>query len=48
MEAGDNGRPAEVCLSPGAVAPVVLREAYDTTSLRVDEAADVIVRALCR
>jgi Fic family protein len=47
MEA-DGGRPAEVCLSPGANAPVILRQEYRTASVRVDEAADVIVRALCR
>lgn len=48
MQPGDNGRPAEVCLSPGAAAPVIIRGEYDTTSVRVDEAANVIVRALCR
>ncbi|HWV83910.1 MAG TPA: Fic family protein [Capillimicrobium sp.] len=48
MEAGEHGRPAEISLSPGAPAPVILRREYDVTRLRVDEAASVIVRSLCR
>lgn len=47
VKAGARKRPAEVCLSPGSARPVILRYEYETTSLRVDEAAEVIVRSLC-
>lgn len=48
MEAGHGGRPAEICLAPGTTQPVILRYEYDTSRMRVDEAAQVIVRAICR
>lgn len=40
-------RPAEVCLSPGRERPVTLRWDYETNDLRVDEAADKVVKAIC-
>ena len=41
-------RPAEICLSPGIQRPVTLRWGYTTEELRIDEAADVVIRAICR
>ncbi|MCA1680057.1 MAG: Fic family protein [Actinobacteria bacterium] len=47
-EAGEGRRPAEIWLAPGTAQPVILRYEYDTTRMRVDEAAQVIVTAICR
>lgn len=41
-------RPAEICLSPGRTRPVTLRWDYATEDLRVDDAAEAVVKAICR
>lgn len=48
LHAGERNRPAEICLAPGSARPVILRQEFETASLRVDEAAQVIVKAICR
>ena len=41
-------RPAEISLSPGRANPVTVRWDLETKDMRVDEAAAIIVKALCR
>jgi hypothetical protein len=40
-------RPAEICLSPGRQRPVTLRWDYTTDDLRIDEAAQLVIDAIC-
>lgn len=42
------GRPAEVSFSPGTQRAVTVRWDFKTEDLRIDEAAQVVIRALCR
>jgi Fic/DOC family protein len=44
----DGLRPGEICLSPGRQRPVTLRWEHSTEDLRIDEAADKVIRSVCR
>jgi hypothetical protein len=48
FEADGRRRPAEISLTPGRAKPVTLRWEYETHAMQVDEAAAIVVGALCR